>query len=141
VNRRVLDFQQREPAGFVRAGDVHGLVPLPMSDTRRRKGISRAEVPPLALDMRLRVSPAGLRLGRGASVACQGLAAVQHILAQRVEFWPLSDRSIHYALLNDPPLRHAAKPDSVYANDRASYHDLTDLLTRARPNGWVCGAR
>jgi hypothetical protein len=62
------------------------------------------------------------------------LAAVQHILAQRAEFWPLSDRSIHYALLNDPPLRHAGKPDAVYANDRESYHDLTDLLSRAWPN-------
>ncbi|MFH0983516.1 MAG: hypothetical protein V2A79_18520 [Planctomycetota bacterium] len=61
--------------------------------------------------------------------------AVQRILAQRVEFWPLSDRSIHYALLNDPPLRHTAKPESVYAKDRASYHDLTDLLSRAWPNG------
>ena len=32
------------------------------------------------------------------------------------------------------PVRHAGKPDSLYANDRASYHDLTDLLTRAWPN-------
>jgi hypothetical protein len=60
---------------------------------------------------------------------------VQHILAQRVEFWPLSDCSIHYALLNDPRLRHAGKLGSVYANDRASYDDLTDLLSRAWPNG------
>lgn len=59
---------------------------------------------------------------------------MQHILAQRVEFWPLSDRSIHYALLNDPPLRHGGKPDAVYASDRASYHDLTNLLSRAWAN-------
>ena len=50
------------------------------------------------------------------------------------DFCPLSDRSIQYALLNDPALRHAAKPDSVYANDRASYHDLMDLLSRPWPN-------
>ena len=51
------------------------------------------------------------------------------------DFCPLSDRSMHYALLNDPPVRHAGKPESVYGNDRASYHDLTDLLSRAWPNG------
>jgi len=62
------------------------------------------------------------------------LAAVQHILAQRVEFWPLRNRSIHYALLNDPPLRHGGKPGSAYTNDRATYRDLTDLLSRAWPN-------
>jgi len=40
-----------------------------------------------------------------------------------------------YALLNDPPLQHASKPGSVCANNRASYDDLTDLLTRAWPSG------
>jgi hypothetical protein len=39
---------------------------------------------------------------------------------------------IHYALLNDPPLRHASKPGSVYSNNQRSYNDLCDLLTRAR---------
>ena len=40
------------------------------------------------------------------------------------DYWPLSDRSIHYDLLNDPPLRHAGKPGSRYRNDRPSYKDL-----------------
>jgi len=35
-------------------------------------------------------------------------------------------------LLNDPPLRHASKPDSTYQNDRPSYAALCDLLVRAR---------
>jgi hypothetical protein len=61
-------------------------------------------------------------------------AAIAIIRAQR-EYWPLSDRSIHYDLLNDPPLRHAGKPDSWYANNRDSYKDLCDLLTRARLAG------
>ncbi len=91
--------------------DFSALTPVQMSGTRRRKGISRAKGPMLA--------------------------AVKQILAERVEFWPLSDRSVHYALLNNPPLRHAAKPDSAYANDRASYQDLTDLLTRARLAGHI----
>ena len=69
------------------------------------------------------------------------LAAVQRILAERSDFWPLSDHSIHYALLNDPPLRHAGKPGSVYANDRPSYHDLTDLLSPAWPNGMAVSSK
>ena len=60
------------------------------------------------------------------------LNAILKVLADNKEFLPLSDRSIHYRLLNDPPLRHASKPDSAYRNDRPSYKSLVDLLTRAR---------
>lgn len=91
--------------------DFSALTPVQLSGTRRRKGISRAKGPMLA--------------------------AVHRILGERAEFWPLSDRSVHYALLNNPPLRHVAKPGSTYANDRASYQDLTDLLTRARLAGQI----
>ncbi len=90
------------------------LTSVQMSDTRWRRGISRAKGPMLA--------------------------PVQHILARRADFSPLSDRSLRYALHNDPPLRHAAKPDSVCANDPASYHALTDLLTRAWPKEKLGGA-
>lgn len=65
------------------------------------------------------------------------LDAILRVLNERRKFWPLSDRQIHYALLNDPPLRHARKPDSTYANDRQSYQSLTELLTRARLAGYV----
>lgn len=65
------------------------------------------------------------------------LKAVRKVLADLGDFHPLSARQIHYALLNDPPLRHASKPDSVYRNDRASYKSLLDLLTRARLAGLV----
>jgi ParB-like nuclease family protein len=47
-------------------------------------------------------------------------------------YWPLTVRQIHYRLLNDPPLRHSSKPDSVYCNNRNCYCDLCDLLARAR---------
>lgn len=60
------------------------------------------------------------------------LDAVLTVIEERHKFWPLSDRQIHYVLLNDPPLRNDSRPDSHYANDRASYGDLCDLLTRAR---------
>src|SRR5262245_11676244 len=62
--------------------------------------------------------------------------ATEIIWAQQ-EYWPLSDRSIHYDILNDPPLRHSSKPDSRYRNDKNCYKDLTDLLTRARLAGEI----
>ena len=65
------------------------------------------------------------------------LDAALRVIEDRRDFWPLSDRQVHYGLLNDPPLRHAAKPGSRYRNDRASYQDLTNLLTRARLAGRV----
>lgn len=65
------------------------------------------------------------------------LDAIKRILANYEKFLPLTVRQVHYALLNDPPLRHANKPESRYANDRKSYGSLTELLARARLTGLV----
>jgi len=65
------------------------------------------------------------------------LEAIKAIIADRRKYWPLSDRQIHYALLNDPPLIHASKPASIYCNDAKSYKALTELLTRARIAGKI----
>ncbi len=65
------------------------------------------------------------------------LQAVAAVLDNRRQFWPLSDRQIHYALLNNPPLIHASKPHSRYANTAQSYKALVDLLTRARVAGSI----
>ena len=65
------------------------------------------------------------------------LDAILKIMTEWREYWPLSDRRIHYPLLNAPPLKHAKKPDSVYRNDKASYNALTELLTRARLAGII----
>jgi len=65
------------------------------------------------------------------------LEAIKRIIAERRDFWPLSDRQIHYLLLNDPPLIHSAKPGSTYRNDLKSYKALTELLTRARIAGII----
>ena len=65
------------------------------------------------------------------------LTAIKRIIKDRKAFWPLSDRQIHYALLNDPPLTHASKRDSAYRNDAKSYGKLTELLTRARVVGSI----
>ena len=65
------------------------------------------------------------------------LEAAERAISERKEFWPLTVRQLHYALLNDPPLRHASKPASRYRNDRTSYNDATDLLLRARISGRI----
>ncbi len=109
---------------------------------RYRREKAAVEMAPLKVGqvrLRKKISPAKLPM----------LAAAYAVIMERRQFWPLSDRQIHYGLLNAPPLRHANKPDSVYRNDRASYHDLCDLLTRARldagcdtddPFGLIAGA-
>jgi len=62
----------------------------------------------------------------------QFLTKAQHIIEENREYWPLTVRRVHYLLLNDPPLKHDKKPGSAYANDKASYKALTNLLIRAR---------
>ena len=63
------------------------------------------------------------------------LAAVKRIIKEQDDYLPLTDRRLHYLLLNDPPLRHDQKPNSRYKNDKNCYKALTDLITRAR----LCG--
>jgi hypothetical protein len=67
------------------------------------------------------------------------------------DYWPLSDRTIHYKLLNNPPRVHQSKPDIVYrkrkgelkaisntySNDKYCYKTLTDVLARARLTGLI----
>jgi hypothetical protein len=60
------------------------------------------------------------------------LEACLAVLRARHDYWPLTVRQIHYALLNDPPLIHASKPGSAYTNTHTAYKALDDLLTRAR---------
>jgi hypothetical protein len=63
------------------------------------------------------------------------LDAILRVLEEQREYWPLSDRQIHYRLLGPgAPLTHASKPDSRYINNKASYRSLTDLLSRGRIN-------
>ena len=68
--------------------------------------------------------------------------AVWKVLKERIPYLPLTVRSIHYAILNDPPLIHTSKPRSTYKNDIKSYKALVDLLTRMRiagdiPMDWI----
>lgn len=113
------DERIREALIDVNADEAHARL------RAHRKAASRIAAPELILGTRRRrsaISPARRPF----------LAALRRVLDERREFWPLSDRSVHYALLNDPPLIHASKPESKYANDHRSYRALTELLTRAR---------
>jgi hypothetical protein len=65
------------------------------------------------------------------------LKAIQAILKGRRAFWPLTDRQIHYALLNHPPLVHASKPNSTYQNTSQCYKATCELVTRARLAGII----
>jgi hypothetical protein len=65
------------------------------------------------------------------------LEAVLAVLERLHDYWPLSDRQVHYNLLDKPPMIHASKANSIYGNDLRSYRALVDLLTRARLDGSV----
>jgi hypothetical protein len=79
----------------------------------------------------------GKRKKRAVIKTLQFLDAVKKVVFENKPYWPLTDRRVHYLLLNWPPLRHDAKPGSTYKNDKASYKALTDLLVRARLVGEI----
>ncbi len=58
------------------------------------------------------------------------------IVTEMRQYWPLSDRQIHYLLLNDPPHLHEKKK-TRYQNDKRSYRTLTNVLTRLRIAGEI----
>jgi hypothetical protein len=65
------------------------------------------------------------------------LDAICRIVKDMMDYWPVTDRQVHYQLLNDPPLIHASKPNSHYRNDLKSYKALCELITRARLEGRI----
>jgi hypothetical protein len=66
------------------------------------------------------------------------LSAIIRIVETNSSYWPLSVRQIHYRLLNDPPLCHADKPDSYYANTQQFYkNQCVDICARARLAGYI----
>jgi hypothetical protein len=95
-----------------------------------RREQARIEVTPLEI--------VGSKVRKRISAAKQPMVeAINRVLEERRDFWPLSDRAIHYALLNDPPLIHASKPHSRYTNTPESYKALVELLTRLRIAGSI----
>ena len=141
--------RETDPDGFVRLLREHNRQRVKSLDEQIREAIidadpdeARAEL----LDHRRETAKVGhvpLSMGdtksrRRISAAKLGFQnAIVRVLNDRRDFWPLSDRQIHYALLNDPPLKHAGKPDSRYRNDLKSYKSLVELLTRMRIVGTI----
>jgi ParB-like chromosome segregation protein Spo0J len=107
-----LRKEQRDKEDERRFGTRIGDQLLDWKDVSSRKKISKAKMP--------------------------FLEAALRVIREHKEFWPLSVRSINYRLLGpSAPMRHASKPTSVFLNDRASYSDLCDLLSRGRIEGHV----
>jgi hypothetical protein len=95
---------------------------------KQRRGSSLTEIDPNDDGRRCQISEAKKPF----------LDAILLILEDQREYWPLSDRQIHYRLLGElAPLTHASKPDSRYVNNKSSYRKLTDLLTRGRIDGLI----
>jgi hypothetical protein len=95
-----------------------------------RANKSRVSVPGIALrsrQTRLKISKAKQPL----------LEAIISVVEDRRDYLPISVRSLHYGLLNNPPLKHASKRNSTYKNDKPSYQALVELVTRARLEGHV----
>ncbi|MDA8746093.1 ParB/RepB/Spo0J family partition protein [Rubripirellula amarantea] len=74
------------------------------------------------------------------AISAQKSEHVEHIkkvvFGDRREYWPLADRSIHYALLNYTFLRNVPRK-IAYTNDDPDYNKTCDLLVRLRFNGVI----
>lgn len=63
--------------------------------------------------------------------------AIVRVIDEERRNWPLSDRAVHYRLLNIPGLVRNDKTRVPYRNNPASYDDVTNMLTRLRLDGTV----
>lgn len=61
---------------------------------------------------------------------------IKVVMEDRRDYWPLTVRLVHYALLNYQFLRNSAKRFRLpYKNDLKCYQDCSDMLTRLRLQG------
>jgi len=63
--------------------------------------------------------------------------AILNVIHAEQRNWPLSDRAVHYRLLNIPGLVRNDKTRVLYGNTAAAYDDVTNMLTRLRLDGSV----
>lgn len=64
-------------------------------------------------------------------------SAIIEVVNHERRNWPLSDRAVHYRLLNIPGLVRNDRTETPYENTAASYNDVTNMLTRLRLDGSV----
>ena len=63
--------------------------------------------------------------------------AILKVICEEKRNWPLSDRAVHYRLLNIPDLVRNDRTRLRYENTAAAYDDVTNMLTRLRLDGSV----
>lgn len=63
--------------------------------------------------------------------------AILKVVREEERNWPLSDRAVHYRLLNIPGLVRNDHTRLPYENTAAAYDDVTNMLTRLRLDGSV----
>jgi len=68
---------------------------------------------------------------------CELRDAIIGVVRAEEDNWPLSDRAVHYRLLNIPGLVRNDRTRLPYDNTAASYNDVTNMLTRLRLDGSV----
>jgi hypothetical protein len=150
VDTRLSDLQ---PAERLRVLTEHNTQRSKGAEEQAREAIVRASPKDAFRSLRERLAakqaaaydllPTAMRIeGRTAraeitDVKTGFLDAICREVDARRAYWPLSVRQLHYALLNDPPLRHAAKRGSRYRNDHESYKALCELCARARLAGRI----
>jgi hypothetical protein len=64
-------------------------------------------------------------------------AAILQVVEDEERNWPLSDRAVHYRLLNIAGLVRNDRTRLPYENTAACYDDVTNMLTRLRLDGSV----
>jgi hypothetical protein len=63
--------------------------------------------------------------------------AIVKVIYDEYRNWPLSDRAVHYRLLNIPSLVRNDRTRLPYENSPACYDDVTNMLTRLRLDGSI----
>ncbi|MEO5721660.1 MAG: ParB/RepB/Spo0J family partition protein [Chthoniobacterales bacterium] len=126
VDQRVKtnDELLREQVALVDPDQAH-------EQLRRRRRLMRSQPEAARMEIRQAKKRAGISAAKTPM-----LEACQRVIEDLRDYWPLSIRQIHYALLNDPPPIHAAKA-KLYRNDHSSYQALVKLLTQARHAGLI----
>jgi hypothetical protein len=64
-------------------------------------------------------------------------SAIIQVIEDERRNWPLSDRAVHYRLLNIPGLVRNDRTRLPYDNTAAAYDDVTNMLTRLRLDGTI----
>lgn len=105
AHRKLREMRSRS----VSAAEFNGVAGLTIEGTKRRFGISDQKADHVKY-------------------------VKQVVFQDRNDYWPLSVRAVHYALLNYTFMRNTAKK-LAYQNDDESYQATSNLITRMRLNG------